>query len=217
MIKSAADTSTGGNVSVHLGIQGEYPEYEYPRHDFGISRTQLPDWPTSMKWNHLAENIIKAPFDATTRLFMLAADDIIFATPLWDKALLDHYRSLENKIHVYALQDSRDPDGTPHPIVTREYIDAMGYFLPPIFLHWYVDSWTVEIAKANSCFTHFKDYLLIHDKPSDRGEGDETHKSIRRAGWRERDKWVAEKCITWLAHEKSRLATIIALSESSAA
>jgi hypothetical protein len=135
---------------------------------------------------------------------------MVFTTPCWDTALLDHYNALENKIHVYHLRDSRNPDGTPHPIVTREYIEAMGYFLPPIFLHWFIDSWTVDIAKSNGVFTHLKDYELQHIKPSDKGQGDETHNRIRNMGWRERDGWVAEKCKHYLALEKSRLKMMLA-------
>lgn len=162
--------------------------------------------PTAFKWNLLAEEAMK---DKNNKLFMLCADDTVFSTPLWDKALLDHYNALENKIHVYHLRDSRNPEGTPHPIVTREYIEAMGYFLPPIFLHWFVDTWTVEIAKSVGCFTHMKDYLLVHDKPSDKGQADETHNKIRNMGWRERDGWVEEKCRHFLEVEKKRLKEII--------
>lgn len=158
--------------------------------------------PTVQKWNDLAEH---AATYEDHKLFMLGSDDMWFGDYGWDKALIDHYNTLENKIHVYALRDSRDDNGTPHPIVTREYIEAMGYFVPPIFLHWFVDTWTVEIAKAKGVFTHLKDYLLIHDKPSDRGEADETHSRIRQWGWHERDKWVNDHCQHFLELEKERL------------
>lgn len=162
------------------------------------------DCSTVYMWNNLAK-LALSDFDKNIRLFMLSSDDTIFSTPNWNKAMLDHYAQLEDKIHVYALQDSRDPEGTPHPIVTREYIDAMGYFVPPIFLHWFVDTWTVQIAKANNCFTHLKDFELIHDKPSDKGLGDETHNHIRRMGWHARDKYVNDTCQHFLEVEKSRL------------
>lgn len=177
---------------------------------YGIETTDYvyadPMMPTSHKWNMLAIEAIKNP---ENKLFMLGADDMYFDTPGWDKALINHYNALENKIHVYALQDSRDIGGTPHPIVTREYIDAMGYFVPPIFMHWYVDSWTADIAKANNCFTHFKQFNLVHDKPSDKGQADETHNRIRSWGWRERDQYVNDKCQHFLEMEKERLKTII--------
>ncbi len=158
--------------------------------------------PTAFRWNILAEAALKNP---DNKLFMLCADDVVFSTPLWDKALLDHYNALENKIHVYHLLDERTGHGTPHPIVTREYIEAMGYFLPPLFLHWFVDTWTVDIAKANGCFTHLTDYQLQHIKPSDEGKPDETHSRIRQMGWHERDKWVHEHSQHILEFEKKRL------------
>lgn len=167
----------------------------------------MPDgMPTAHKWNLLAEEALRNP---ANKLFMLGSDDMLFTTPEWDIGLIDHYNALENKIHVYALQDSRDINGTPHIIVTREYIEAMGYFVPPIFLHWYVDSWTVEIAKANDCFTHLRNYELQHIKPSDKGQGDETHSRIREWGWHARDKWVNDKMQHLLSDEKQRLTDII--------
>lgn len=208
MIESAYRT-TDTKVCIYLaetegdkGYAIEQPSSDVLRR-IEIGSIPTPDGqPTGYKWNMLAEIALENP---NNKLFMLAADDMVFTTPCWDKALIDHYNALENKIHVYALRDSRDENGTPHPIVTREYIEAMGYFLPPIFLHWFVDSWTVEIAKANNCFTHLKNYLLVHDKPSDKGQGDETHNRIRAMGWRERDKWVNEHCQHFLQQEKHRL------------
>lgn len=171
--------------------------------DGTISGWSFPDgMPTAYKWNLLAEEAMKDP---DNKLFMLASDDIVFSTPLWDKALLDHYNALENKIHVYHLLDSRNPEGTPHPIVTREWIEAIGYFLPPMYLHWYVDTFTVEVAKYCGAFTHLKDYLLIHDKPSDSGKPDETHSRIRQWGWHERDKWTHGHCQHYLEFEKQRM------------
>lgn len=183
-----------------VGVQAtEYQSYRAVMgHEQNLIITIVKDWSTAYSWNTLQQLGVG---DIT----MLASDDMIFSTPLWDKALTDHYNSLQNKVHVYALQDSRDRMGTPHPIVTKEYIEAMRYFLPPIFLHWFVDSWTVEIAKYNDVFTHLTDYMLIHDKPSDSGKPDSTHTGIRERGWNERDKYVNDTCQHLLQHEKERL------------
>ena len=207
MVDSASKTAAG-EIIYYQDVQGDH----YNSIDALQGKTlsyilSSPDMlPTVYRWNRMA---LLAMNHKHCNLFMLAADDIVFATPLWDKAIIDHYNALDNKIHVYALQDSRDPEGTPHQIVTREYIEAMGYFCPPIFLHWHTDTWTTEIAKANGVFTHMKDYLLIHDKPSDRGEPDATHTGIRAQGWHERDQYVAKTCGHFLDVEKKRLASII--------
>lgn len=201
MIQSVKDTASYG-IKLYLGLSEEDSKI-YDKTDVGDISIFQDNMPTVQKWNFLAEKAMK---DIVNTHFMLASDDMIFATSVWDIALKEHYFNLQNKIHCYHLQDSRDKDGTPHPIVTREWIEAMGYAFPPIFLHWHLDSWTVEIAKANNCFTHLEDYLLIHDKPSDKGLADETHNRIREFGWRERDKYVNDKCQHFLTYEKNRLA-----------
>jgi hypothetical protein len=173
----------------------------------GVTQWSTQEWlPTVQKWNDLCDLALQ---NKDNKLFMLGSDDIVFTTPLWDKELLEHYNALKNKVHVYHFQDSRDKDGTPHPIVTREYIETMGYFLPPIFLHWYCDTWTVDIAKANGCFTHLKNYELAHIKPSDKGIADATHSGIRAQEWNRRDSYVFSKCSNYLALEKQKLASFI--------
>lgn len=164
----------------------------------------FPEWmPTVHKWNMLAR---KAMEHMDINLFMLGSDDIMFETPMWDVALVRHYSRLKNKAHCYHLQDSRDHDGTPHIIVTREWIETMGYFLIPIFNHWHADTWTREIAKANCCFTHLRDYNLRHIKPSDEGKPDSTHTGIRSQGWAERDEHVNKTCKHFMEWETRRLA-----------
>lgn len=172
----------------------------------GATIYPVKDWSTVYSLNYMADKALR---QSDSRLFMIVGDDTIFSTPGWDKALRTHYGELKTREHVYSLRDSRDENGTPHPIATREYIHAMGYLATPIFMHWYVDHWMAEIARANNCFTHLKDYLLVHEKPSDKGMPDLTHTSIRARGWHERDKFTHEHCKHFLAMEKDRLGVMI--------
>lgn len=203
MVESA-DKMAHGHINIEVGaIPNDVPYELPPLTKTTVIPTNFPDGlPTVHKWNALAEPLMRNP---ENKLFMLGADDIVFATPLFDKALIDCHNALENKIHVFALLDSRDPDGVPHPIVTREWIEFFGWAFPPIFVHWMLDTWTVEIAKSAGCFTHLKDYLVIHDKCNDKGNPDETHNGIRRSGWRERDAFVAKSCTDWLELQKKKL------------
>lgn len=201
MVDSALSTASDpNNLRFYVAIRDE--DREIYTHDIlkhACHKHIMPDgMPTSHKWNCLSEYAIRD----NCKLFMLAADDIVFTTPCWDKALLEVY---DGKPHVYSLLDSRDASGTPHPIVNREYIEAMGYFLPPIFLHWYVDTWTVEIAKANNCFTHLKDYMLIHDKGWDKNKPDDTHNFLHKAAWLNCDQYTNKHCQHLLQTEKQRL------------
>lgn len=208
MVQSVVATSDS-QIDIHLGLTIGDDTDEFRiwhgafKHDkIKIMLKMYPDgMPTGFKWNNLAERAME---DNEVRIFMLAADDVIFSTPCWDAALWEAY---DRKPRVFSFLDNRDPDGTPHPIVTREYIEKMGYFMVPIFLHWFLDSWTVEIGKANNCFTHLKDFMLLHDKPSDKLMGDDTYNMIRKAGWHDRDRWVHKHCQYILEYEKKRLAS----------
>lgn len=213
MVKSVEQTSQG-DVDIWTSISNEdFDAYEMPVGSVHYGLPSVDGMPTAYKWNRLAEIAMHQPVGIPAekypakhyKLFMLCADDVVFSTPCWDKALLDHYNALENKIHVYHLRDSRNEDGTPHPVFTREWIEFFGFMLPPIFLHFYVDTWSVEIAKHAGCFTHLKDYQLIHDKCNDKGKPDETHSRIRQQGWVDRDRYVYEKCQHYMELEKKRL------------
>jgi len=196
MMKSAVNTAEKANIDFYIASTDGIDNYDFPN-------LKTPDgMPTAFKWNLLAEEAMKDP---ENKLFMLASDDIIFSTPMWDSWLIEDYCHLENKIHVYHLQDSRDKNGTPHPIFSREWIEAMGYMVHPLFLHWQIDTWAVEIAKYCGCFTYVSDYLLQHIKPSDQGNPDATHTGIRQMGWHTRDAWTAERCKYLLEFEKQRM------------
>lgn len=191
MWESAKATSTLP-LKLYLAIDAkEWPLYQ----EFTANNIQvliMPDLlPTAHKWNLLAD---LALLEKGNKLFFLAGDDMVFETEGWDRAMNT------DEAHVYALQDSRDEDGTPHPIMTRKYIEAMGYFVPPMFLHWFIDTWTVSIAKANQAFTHLKQFKLTHDK-----DKDQTHIGIRERGWHDRDRYVNEKMQALLTSEKCRL------------
>lgn len=203
MAESALATAYDkSNVTIAFYTGDADPSFEDYRVPDNAYRYAGPDWPGVHALNYLweAENKLRP-----AKLYMIGADDMIFTTPHWDKALLDHYETLNNKIHAYSLLDSRDKEGTPHPIVTREFAGALGYIANPIFLHWYVDTWIVDNATKNSCFTHLKDYLLIHDKPSDHGLGDDTHNRIRNMGWHRRDAFVNQHCQHYLDQDRVRL------------
>lgn len=207
MIESVFAT-TKEHLEIHLYIADDDPKMDqYSELSISYGNDVFwhhgPDCSTVHKWNYLVGK-------TDARLLMLGADDMVFATPWWAEKLVEKYNGLQNKIHVFHLQDSRDVQGTPHPIISREYMDAMGYAFCPLFFHWYVDTWTREIAKSNNCFTHLRDYLLIHDKQSDNGKADDTHTKIRLAGWPDRDKFVNDTCQHLLQFEKERLGKTIA-------
>jgi hypothetical protein len=190
---------------LHFGIHKEEQSQYMPLKGGSAQMYHVQDWTTVYSLNLLCEAAMK---QADAMLFMVIGDDTIFTTPLWDEALMNEYAKSPTGIHVYSLRDSRG-DGSPHPIATRGYIDALGYLATPIFMHWFIDTWMVEIAHSNGCFTKLEQYLLIHDKGADKGTPDETHMSIRNKGWFHRDRFTNEKCRHFLLEEKRRLGKAI--------
>jgi len=201
MVDSARATADNP-IEVYLGIASEGNNYPQEYRYILAQQSLMEESPTVAIVNLLADEAMKDP---DNKLFMVVGDDAIFDTKGWDTALIKAYEALENKIHVFSFQDSRSKNGTPHPIVTREFIEAMGYFATPIFLHFFVDTWLVDIAKNSNCFTKLDNYLVIHDKGSDRGEPDNTHTRLRNNGFKNRDYYVNEKCQHILQAEKLRL------------
>lgn len=212
MIESVRATADS-EVEIILGIGGEDGKEVFAENYYGydISLAQKTILMHQMPVVHVINELAK---HAAGDLIMIAGDDTIFATPHWDLELEKHYAQLYNKIHVYSLRDSRDEDGTPHPIATKEYVRAMGYFFTPVFNHFFPDTWMVDIAKSNQCFTHLKDYLLVHDKPSDRGIQDDTFKRVRDFGWLNRDRAVNDSCQHFLQVEKQRLLSHMRIGDS---
>lgn len=210
MVQSVCDTTTE-QVVIYVLLQSAEDVKSYDVEKIVCpSNVRLDTYvvdidPTTVHlWNKLA-GIAFHDEKTKNQLFMLCADDVFFATKGWDVKLVDLYTKLNRKIHVFSLLDNRSVDGTPHPIVTREYMAAMNYFLPPIFLHWYCDTWTVEMAKFANVFTHIKHHLLIHDKIKSKDEIDETYKRLRGRGYNRRDRYVDETCQHLLEAEKHRL------------
>lgn len=200
MWNSARATAVNSDaLRLHVGVDASQ-EYEIP--EGNVKEYRVLDWGVV----HTSNCMVRHALEGDGRLFMMIGDDTVFTTPEWDRALIEAYKALKNKAHVFCLRDSRSQAGTPHPIATREFINVLGYFSCPIFLHWHVDTWMADIAKANKIFTHLKDYELVHDKSIDTGIPDETHTRIRERGWLDRDNFVAESCGHFLALEKLRVA-----------
>lgn len=147
-----------------------------------------PDQPTSMSWNFLSRL-------ASGNLLMLVGDDCIFKTKYFDRILIDKYNDLQDKIACFSFQDGRGRVGEshPHPVMTKEWVKCFGYFVRPEFNHWYIDTYNISLAKKIGCFYYIKEILVDHQKDSDLGKFDETHKRIRANGWKEHDKslWSA--------------------------
>lgn len=90
---------------------------------------------------------------AEADILMHAGDDIIFRTKDWDKKIINAFAQYEDKIvFVYgkdgaeALRERDAKFGT-HGFIHRNWVDTVGYFVPPYFSSDYNDTWLNDVGK----------------------------------------------------------------------
>lgn len=96
----------------------------------------------SRYWNFAYE-------DATGPIYMHCGDDIVFHTPGWDTIVKQEFDKYPDKI-VLVYGDDGDPNkeknfGT-HSFIHKNWVDAVGYFVPPYFSSDFNDTWLNEVA-----------------------------------------------------------------------
>lgn len=148
------------------------------------------DGPTSYAWNELAKR-------AAGDILMLMGDDAVFETPGWDEKLRAASRKADlasNPIVVFSFDDGRSEIGTghPHPAITREVYNRLGYLACPMFRHFYVDTWLVDLAKEAGIFHYIADMKVSHQKPAEHGGADETKLRVSRTTVNAADKATYE-------------------------
>jgi hypothetical protein len=85
---------------------------------------------------------------ATGDIYMQCADDVIFRTPGWDVAIEKAFEEFPDRI-MLAFADDGGPNGKTFaslPFVSREWVDAVGYFTGPGFVADFSDAWPYEVA-----------------------------------------------------------------------
>jgi len=143
-----------------------------------------PDRSPGYTWNLLAEK-------AKHEILFLTGDDVWFETPGWDKLVIAEFEKIPDKIAcIYPLTPGLDPEEyNPHFFLHKNWIRALGYFVPPHFWHWYVDTWTRIIAQKLDRSIIMKNFSL----PILLNYDDETAQRARYFCLRERDHYLWHK------------------------
>lgn len=114
----------------------EYPNHPEIMYVLGVRIT------LSQYWNECAEK-------ASGDILMQCGDDIIFRTPGWDIPVKNEFEKYPDRI-VLVFGDDGDPNkgknfGT-HPFVHRNWVNTLGYFVPPYFSSDFTDTWLNDLA-----------------------------------------------------------------------
>lgn len=95
----------------------------------------------SIMWNKCYEK-------ASADIVMHCGDDIRFRTPEWDKIVIDEFNKYEDKIVlVYGNDGVRKDDLATHGFLHKNWIETVGYFLPPYFSSDMNDYWLTTVAR----------------------------------------------------------------------
>lgn len=119
--------------------------------------------------------------EATGDIAMLCADDCLFQTPAWDRKVRHAFDKYPDRIAlVHGDDGTRWKDAT-FPFVSREWIEAAGYFTPPHFRSWFADRWIWEVAYLLGRKVFLPGLKITHEHPAfGRGQDDQTYEDGRR-------------------------------------
>jgi len=157
-----------------------------------------PNQSTGYSWNQMANR-------ANNDIIMLVGDDVQVLTDHWDDKIKQQYDKFNDKILMVVPSDGRSkgnknfgddiklwpdeslPSG--HFALHKNWIKALGYFVPPFFWHFYLDTYTQKVSrKINRCLflptVTFKAKKIF----------DNTHEQvISHLNIAERDRWIWNK------------------------
>ena len=178
-----ATASNPNNIKVKFYLNKDDPmlkQYDLIDAEIGVDRS------TVMSWNVLAEK-------ERSRMYMLVGDDAEFITTGWDRKFLQQYRKYPDGIFMIGTATGKKHGmlhkTSPHPVITREWREALGYFWPFHFHHWCLDNYTNDLANAVNRYIFMEDVLIKVKKITK----DNTAQRIRTESVHARDKWVYEK------------------------
>lgn len=180
MLTSALNTA-GKHIEVIIYLNDDDPKLEeykkiIPEQYYKVG----PDRSPVYSWNKLAE-------ECSGDILFLMGDDAYFETLNWVEKIERAFDHFPDKIAcVYPYVPGIKKVNNPHFCVHRNWIKALGYFIPPHFWHWYVDTWTRSVAKKIHRYVCLEDFPL----PIILDPKDETTARADRLSLRERDHWM---------------------------
>tara|TARA_R110002020_G_C16318711_1_gene774588 strand:+ start:109 stop:828 length:720 start_codon:yes stop_codon:yes gene_type:complete len=118
-----------------------------------VSRSKLPHVDYLIGPRIIMSDMINKLYPMTDEFILFCgADDIVFKTPGWDEILIDAVEKVEDGIGLFYGDDlvttEHASDFATHPVLTRKWVEVLGYLSPPYFSCDYADTWLNDIASA---------------------------------------------------------------------
>lgn len=125
---------------------------------------------------------------ASGEILMHCGDDLTFNTPGWDQRVREEFSKIPDRIGLVFADDlsTNFPDLATHGFVHRRWVDAVGYFLPPLFSCDWNDVWLTEVAQKIGRAIPMPDVVIEHHHYTfGKAERDETHAEREERGARD--------------------------------
>lgn len=187
MVRSARRTANQNDqLAIVARIDKDDPEHLGYNKERGYQVTQgkrvnLPD-----AWNEIVRN---NRFD----ILMMCADDIRFRTTGWDDEVRAVFEQWPDRIgHAYGDDGFHGENLATHSFVSKEWIDAVGYYLPTILRGDYVDTFLHVLAQNLGRKQYMPRVFIEHLHPfAGKAEMDDTYAyrhtgsgpAIQKAAW----------------------------------
>jgi len=97
-------------------------------------------------WNKLADNATGCD------ILGMTVDDLVMATPDWDALYRHTVAMMPGGLGVAWPHDPmHHPYVCTQPVITRAMMQRLGFFVPPWFPFWFVDTWLEEVGVFAAC------------------------------------------------------------------
>ena len=162
LVQSAWDTSSSSNLECIFYLDDDdEPSLEKSFQIVECETVIGPRINLSQAWN-------KAYEKASGEIFFHAGDDLIFKTQNWDEMVRLQYRESKDKILFVGGQDgfhAPEKNFLTHGFLHRNWVETVGYFVPPYFSSDFNDTWLNELADMIGRKIYMKDLLIEHMHP----------------------------------------------------
>jgi hypothetical protein len=124
------------HIEILVAIDADDPAW-VGREPFVHSKTRYFRWPRPLT---LGEKLNKLKDEARGGVLWFIANDMVMDTNGWPEKMRQAVAKLPNGIGVPYVRDVLHPGHASYPILTRRFVDAVGFFAPPCYPFWWLDT-----------------------------------------------------------------------------
>jgi hypothetical protein len=100
-------------------------------------------------------------------IVMQTGDDAVFKTEGWDSRVLEEFKKFpDNIVFVYVKDGIQNGKVGTLNFVHKDWVHAVGYYLPPYFYTDFNDLWLTEVAKRIKRAVYLEDVFIQHLHPA---------------------------------------------------